>query len=97
MALIRHATNFHFGLASLLALASVAACYLLRPFGVLAVLLSVAYSLWTIRTSDTKGFVRTGQMRRAFEPERHFNGLQTLVLMVLLMVQIFVGVYTTLF
>lgn len=97
MALIRHATNFHFGLASLLAVGSVAACFVLKPFGVLVVLLSLAYTLWAIRTSDTKGFVRTGQMRRAFEPERHFNGLQTGVLMVLMMGQIFVGVYTTLF
>ena len=97
MALIRHATNFHFGLSALLAIASLAICYIWRPFGVIPLLFSVAYSLWAIRTSDTKGFVRSGQMRRAFEPERHFNGLQTMVLMLLLMAQAFVGVYSTMF
>ncbi|MCA0268795.1 MAG: hypothetical protein LCH53_06215 [Bacteroidetes bacterium] len=97
MPLIRHATNFHFGLAAVLALTSLAVCYLWKPFGVIVLLLSVAYSIWAIHMSDTKGFVRSGQMRRAFEPERHFNGLQTLILMGLMMAQAFVGVYTTMF
>lgn len=94
MIFFRHATNFHFGLAALLALASLAVGFVWRPWGVVLILVSMLYSYWAIRMSDTKGFVRSGQMRRAFEPERHFNGLQTFGLLVLMMAQVFVAVYT---
>lgn len=56
--------------------------------GIVVTACSVAYSIWAIWTSEHGGFVRTRQMRRAFEPQRHFNGVQVLLLLLLIMIQL---------
>ena len=89
----RHLTFVHFALALALAVASVGVALVLRPWGVLAIAASAAYSVWALRRSEHRGFVRTGQMRRAFEPERHFNGAQVTLLFLALMAQAVAAAY----
>lgn len=89
----RHVTLVHFVLAVAAGLASVALAVVLGAPGLLLVLASAVYTVWAVRKSDHKGFVKSAQMRRAFEPERHFGAAQVVVLMGLLMLQALVAAY----
>ncbi|RMF56342.1 MAG: hypothetical protein D6746_12635 [Bacteroidetes bacterium] len=51
-------------------------------------LASTAYNLWSVVKSETTGFVKVKEMRRAFEPPRHFSGLQILLIVILMLGQI---------
>lgn len=85
----RHVTVFVFLVALVIALASLASFYVVpenMAFGIVG--FSILFSLGTILVSERGGFVRTRQMRRAYEPARHYNGFQVLALIILIMLQI---------
>ena len=39
------------------------------------------------------GFVKSRQIRRAYEPPRHFNGFQVLIVLLLVMAEFALGAY----
>ncbi|GIV61597.1 hypothetical protein GQ464_001600 [Rhodocaloribacter litoris] len=53
--------------------------------------LSVGMNLWSLVQSERGGFVQAREMRRAFEPPRHFNGIQTLTVIFLILVQLVIA------
>lgn len=61
------------------------------PYVVLAA--SMAFKVWAIRRSEREGFVKSREMRRAFEPARHFNGAQVFTLVVLIILEIGVATF----
>ncbi len=91
---VRHVTQFVFVAALLLSLASMGLFFLTDEGVAFAALIaSLLFSVWSIWKSEHSGFVRTKQMRRAFEPARHFNSLQVLTLVVLMMAQVGLASY----
>ncbi len=54
--------------------------------------LSLVMNVWSIIQSERNGFVKAKEMRRAFEPPRHFSGFQILVVVLLILVEVGVGV-----
>lgn len=86
-------TQAIFTVTFLLAVASLTFPFLVGPLGVLGIVGSMVLSIWAIHKSDTSGFVRTSQIRRAFESARHFNLGQVILLFGLLLVQILIGAY----
>ncbi len=92
--LARNVTVFYFATAFSLALITTALPVLFDQPGLLVLTLaSFMFTIWVLRRSDGKGFVKSSQIRRAFEPARHFNGTQTFVLFVLLVVQAAAAAY----
>ncbi len=77
----------------LLAVISLALPFVLGAWGVVGVIVSMAFSIWAIHKSDTSGFIRTSQIRRAFESARHFNIGQVILLFGLLLVQVLISAY----
>ena len=88
-----HATARYFIFATILGLGSIVVAWVSGPVGLAAIVASMAFTGWVLRRSETRGFVRSGQMRRAFEPERHFSGVQTAALFGMLMLQTLVGAF----
>ena len=89
----RYKTAFVFWSAVFLSLVSLILPLVVHPLLASLLVVSVAFNLWCIRKSDRSGFVKTKQLRRAHEPARRFNGIQTFVLLGLVMCQIGVGTY----
>lgn len=54
---------------------------------------SLLYNLWAVFTSDRTGFIKEKEMRRAYEPPRHFNPLQIFITLGMVMVQLGVAAY----
>ncbi len=81
-------TQAIFAGAFLFAVISLALPLVFGPWGVVGVLVSMA-----IHKSDTTGFIRTSQIRRAFESARHFNIGQVILLFGLLLVQVLISAY----
>ncbi|WP_456426831.1 hypothetical protein [Rhodocaloribacter sp.] len=54
--------------------------------------LSLVMNVWSIIQSERNGFVKAKEMRRAFEPPRHFSGFQILVVVLLILVEVGIGV-----
>ena len=89
-----HLAGIVFYAAVLAALLGIGLSFVLGETAGFGLLLgSVAFSLWAVWKTEHGGFVRTHQMRRAFEPERHFNGVQVILVLLLVMAQIGVGLY----
>lgn len=88
-----HTTVRYFIAAVVLGLASIVVAWVTGPTGLIAIVAAMAFIGWALRRSETRGFVRSGQMRRAFEPERHFTGVQTAALFAILMLQTLVGAF----
>lgn len=86
-------TQAIFAGAFLFAVISLALPLVFGPWGVVGVLVSMALSIWAIHKSDTTGFIRTSQIRRAFESARHFNIGQVILLFGLLLVQVLISAY----
>lgn len=92
--MLRHVTLIIFCVVLAFDLASIS--WLLTndgPAAFATTVASMAFSLGAIWFSEQKGFVRTRQMRRAFEPPRNFNGAQILTIMMVVMVQIGLASY----
>lgn len=89
----RHRTQVFFWSAVALSLVSIALVIVL-PLGFLLLLLaSVVFNIGCLVKSEQTGFVKTSQMRRAYEPARHFNTAQVFVLFGLIIVQVVFGAY----
>lgn len=85
-------THVVFWAALLLALSSTALSVLEPAYSPLLVL-SVLFNVWALYQSERKGFVRAREMRRAYEPPRHFNRFQVLLITVLIMGQSVFGLF----
>lgn len=94
--LARNVTLFYFVLAISLALLSIALPVLFGAPLLVLTLASFLFTIWTLRRSDGRGFVKSTQIRRAFEPARHFNGGQVFVLFTTLILQAGVAAYVLL-
>lgn len=92
----RYKTAFIFWTAVLLSLLSMTAALLLGPLSLALIVPSSLFNLWCVWKSDRGGFVKSKQLRRAHEPARRFNGLQTFTVLLLLMGQIGLGTYALL-
>ena len=57
---------------------------------------SILLNVWSIRKNDQSGFVQSKELRRAYEPARHFSGMQVFVLTGLVMCQVGAGTYALL-
>lgn len=90
---MRHVTRFVFWGSLALTLASVG---LTLAFGdaVLPVLvLSVAANLVALYRNERGGFVRSRELRRAYEPARHFNAAEVVTLFLAVLAQFTIGAY----
>lgn len=85
--LARNVTLLYFVIALGLALLTTALPFVFGPALLVLTLGSFLFTIWALRRSDGRGFVKSTQIRRAFEPARHFNGAQMFVLFVTLIVQ----------
>ena len=84
--------------------------WLVAPFGVAGVGLPVAMDvqwvwltgfaivlqIWMLLINDRKGFIRSREMRRAYEARRHFSILETIVLFLLIMADMLAAAYALL-
>ncbi len=86
-------TQAIFTAAFLLAVVSLAFPFAFGTVGLAGILASMAFSIWTIHKSDRSGFIRTSQIRRAFESARHFNLGQVILLFGLLLIQVLITAY----
>ena len=59
-------------------------------------LVSIGLNVWAIVRSEQEGFVRTRQARRAYEPPRHLNGAQMMILVLLVMAELGIGIHAVL-
>ena len=90
----RHVTLLVFSAALVFSMSSLLLLFTTdEAIALTATVFSVLFSLWSIWHSEERGFVQSRQMRRAFEPARHFNGAQVLSLVVLIMAQIGLASY----
>lgn len=92
----KHMTSVVFAICSLVSLLSIALVLLLSDLLLLLLALSLVSNVWALVVSERHGFVKTNQIRRAFEPERHFNAGQVLIIVVLIMTQIGTTAYVLL-
>jgi hypothetical protein len=84
----RHRTQFVFAGCVVFSLFALALLFLTGTPGVILVVASIIASVAAIIISERSGFARTSQLRRAFEPSRHFNSAQVGVLVLLAMAQL---------
>lgn len=93
--MLKHLTTIVFWTALFLSLVSCALAYLFADTAAWLIFLgvSLAYNMWAILTSDRTGFIREKEMRRAYEPPRHFNPLQIFITIAMVMAQLGVAAY----
>lgn len=92
----RYRTSFVFWTATLFSLLSVALVLALDDSLAFLLLLSILYNLWSVVKSERSGFIKTRQIRRAYEPARHFNVAQVMTVLLLAMAQFGLGAYVLL-
>ncbi len=73
-----------FGVVALSILAAGAAFVWGPPYLALNALAALLI-IWVLRINDRAGFIRSKEMRRAFQPRRHFNTAEVVLLIGLLM------------
>lgn len=94
MEMFKHLTSIVFWSALFLSIISSGVAYVLQDSIWLLLLgASLLYNLWAVFTSDRTGFIREKEMRRAYEPPRHFNPLQIFITLGMVMVQLGVAAY----
>lgn len=96
MRIKRHMTTVVFVICTAASLASVGLALWINGWAWLLLLGAIALNLWALITSERRGFVRSNQLRRAFEPSRHFNAAQSFTIIVLIMLQVGAGAYVLL-
>lgn len=89
----QHMTSVVFALALMLSGASLVLDPVFNPVFPVFTAVSLFFNLWSLYRSDRGGFVKAKEMRRAYEPRRQFSGLQTFVLLLLVMSQVGTGTY----
>lgn len=93
---MKHKTLVIFISVVILALGSSAVTLLFGKSWIPLVLVSVLLGIGAIYKSEKEGFVKSKEIRRSYEPPRHFNSAQTLTVVTLIMVQIGVCAYALL-
>ena len=88
----RHLTQVVFWSALLLSIVSVALAYLKGELFLVLLALSLGFNVWSVLKSEREGFVRSTELRRTYEPARHFNAAQMVIVVSLIMAQIVVAV-----
>lgn len=89
-------TSVVFGTCTVTSLLSIGLVLAFGHWSFAVLVLSVGYNIWALIISERHGFVRSSQLRRAYEPERHFNAAQVLTVVVYVMAQFGVGAYALL-
>lgn len=89
----QHMTSVVFALAIVLSGASLVLDPIFDPPFPFFTSVSLFFNVWSLYRSDRDGFVKAREMRRAYEPRRQFSGLQTFVLLLLVMSQVGTGTY----
>ena len=96
----RHLAQVVFWSALFLSVFSVALVFVLNePYawvGLTLIGLSILFNLWSVRRSESSGFVQSREYRRAHEPARRFNMMQVFVVFAFIMLQCGVGAYALL-
>ena len=92
----RYRTPFVFWTATLFSLLSIALVLAVGPSLLFLLLLSALFNLWSVVQSERGGFVKTRQLRRAYEPARHFNVAQVFTVLLLVMAEFGVVTYVLL-
>lgn len=93
---MKHKTLAIFTSVVLLALGSSAITLIFGKVWIPLVLASVLLGIGVVYKSEKEGFVKSKEIRRSYEPPRHFNSAQTLTVVLLIMVQIGVCAYALL-
>jgi len=94
-ALYRHLTAIIFGLALCFSLVTITLLIFNNtPLFHMLLVVSIVFNGWCLYRSERSGFVHLREMRRAFEPPRHFNTLQIFTVVFLMMAQFGLGIYT---
>ena len=94
-ALYRHLTAIVFGLTLSFSMVTIVLLLLNKaPLYLVLLLVSIAFNSWSLYRSERSGFVRLKEMRRAFEPPRHFNTMQIFTVILCMMAQFGLGLYT---
>lgn len=57
---------------------------------------AIVLQIWMLLINDRKGFIRSREMRRAYEARRHFSILETIVLFLLIMADMLAAAYALL-
>lgn len=94
--LLRYKTALIFWIAVLFSVVSLGLIYVEELLAAACILLSVLFNVWSLWKSDREGFVKSKELRRAYEPARRFGVVQTLVLLGFVMGQIGAGTYVLL-
>ncbi len=66
------------------------------PWMLIFLLASIGFNIWALIVSERQGFVRSNQIRRAYEPQRHFNAAQVFTVVLCIMAQLGIGIYVVL-
>ena len=83
----KHMTYIVFGGVLVFSVLSVWLSLYLSLIGLTIVGLSILCNVAALVRSERQGFVRAQEMRRAYEPARHFNALQTLLIFTIILAQ----------
>lgn len=94
--IMRYRTALVFWGALVFSFLSLGLLFALDSLSLALLIPSILLNIWSIRKNDRSGFVKSKELRRAYEPARHFNGMQVFVLTGLVMCQIGVGTYALL-
>ena len=57
---------------------------------------AIVLQIWMLLINDRKGFIRSREMRRAYEARRHFSILETITLFLLIMADMLAAAYSLL-
>lgn len=89
-------TSVVFGVCTVATLVSIGLVLALDSWVFVVLTAAIGFNVWALIVSERHGFVRSTQLRRAFEPERHFNAAQVLAVVAYLMAQVVAGAYALL-
>lgn len=92
----KHLTLIVFLTVVLLSVASVVLAVAVNDLFLYLLVASVVVNILVLIRNEQGGIVRRKEARRAHEPARHFNGAQTGTIVLLIMAEVGVGLYTLL-
>lgn len=84
----KHRTTIVFTTCVVLSLLSLGLAFVWGPWFIILIGVSVLFNVWALVVSERHGFVKTNQIRRAFEPNRHFNAAQVFIVSATIMIQL---------
>ncbi|NND71005.1 MAG: hypothetical protein HKN43_05450 [Rhodothermales bacterium] len=93
---VKHKTIIIFAAVIVLSLASVTLILVSGKDWLPIIGVSIVLAVFSIYKSEKDGFIRSKEIRRSYEPPRHFNSGQVLTIIVLIMAQIGVAAYALL-